>query len=63
MAVPASFNDIGQDAAIRDHVGWVGYQRTFFVPSAWNSKRIMLYFGSAHYNAVVVSPVDIQQNN
>lgn len=54
MPVPASFNDIGQDPSLRDHVGWVWYQRTFYVPTAWKHKRIVLYLGSAHYSTAVV---------
>ncbi|XP_022710584.1 beta-glucuronidase-like isoform X2 [Varroa jacobsoni] len=53
MPVPASYNDVGQDKALRDHVGWAWYQKAFYVPTAWKSKRIMLYFGSAHYNTIV----------
>lgn len=55
MPVPASYNDVGQDKALRDHVGWAWYQKAFYVPTAWKSKRIMLYFGSAHYNTIVVT--------
>ena len=32
MAVPASFNDVAADAAVRDHVGDIWYQRTVRVP-------------------------------
>ena len=31
MPVPSSYNDITQDAALRDHLGWVWYDREFFV--------------------------------
>ena len=27
MPVPASFNDVYEDAAFRDHIGWVWYER------------------------------------
>ncbi|GFG37069.1 hypothetical protein Cfor_05748 [Coptotermes formosanus] len=55
MPVPASYNDITQDKAIRDHVGVVWYDRTFYVPQAWNSNvtRIWLRFGGVHYAAEV----------
>ena len=33
MAVPASFNDLIDEADVRDHWGWVFYQRTFAVPA------------------------------
>lgn len=32
MAVPASYNDVVTDERIREHVGWVWYQRQFIVP-------------------------------
>ncbi|PLS09704.1 beta-glucuronidase [Neobacillus cucumis] len=53
MAVPSSFNDIGVTAAIRDHVGWVWYEREFTVPSLLTSERIVLRFGSATHIAKV----------
>nr|WP_263323392.1 beta-glucuronidase [Neobacillus sp. Marseille-Q6967] len=53
MAVPASFNDLGVKAEIRDHVGWVWYEREFAVPSILTSERIVLRFGSATHTAKV----------
>ena len=35
MGVPASYNDIFPDNAIRDHVGYVWYQREVRVPRGW----------------------------
>ena len=32
MAVPASFNDLSADAAVRDYFGDIWYQRTVRVP-------------------------------
>jgi beta-glucuronidase len=57
MPVPASYNDITQDKAIRDHVGIVWYDRNFYVPHTWNSNvtKIWLRFGGVHYAAEVVS--------
>lgn len=57
MPVPSSFNDITQDPLLRDFVGWIWYDRQFWLPQAWNNgrTRIMLHFGSAHYNAIAVS--------
>ena len=56
MPVPASYNDITQDKAIRDHVGIVWYDRTFYVPQTWNSNltKVWLRFGGVHYAAEVV---------
>ncbi|CAH1376183.1 unnamed protein product [Tenebrio molitor] len=46
MPVPASYNDIGSDADLRDHVGLVWYQRNFFVPKSWNGQRVWIRFSS-----------------
>ncbi|MGX1676012.1 hypothetical protein [Streptomyces sp. NPDC055400] len=40
--VPASYNDLFTDSAIRDHVGWVWYQRTVRVPRGWADERVIL---------------------
>lgn len=56
MPVPASYNDITEDASLRDHVGTVWYDRTFFVPKAWKGDGLVwIRFGSVHYSAIVVS--------
>jgi beta-glucuronidase len=53
MAVPASFNDVAADAAVRDHIGDVWYQRTVRVPRGWAGQRIVLQFESATHRATV----------
>ncbi|XP_037032155.1 beta-glucuronidase isoform X5 [Bradysia coprophila] len=54
MPVPASYNDITEDSALRDHVGTVWYDRKFFVPGSWSdNKRVWIRFGSVHYEAHV----------
>src|SRR5919112_4530715 len=53
MAVPASFNDIAADAAVRDYFGDVWYQTTVRVPSGWDGRRIVLHFESATHRATV----------
>ncbi len=45
--VPASYNDIFTDSAIRDHVGWVYYQRTVRVPRGWASERVFVRIDAA----------------
>ena len=52
MAVPASYNDLVTDQAIRDHVGYVWYETDFSVPLSWADKRVVLRFGSATHHAV-----------
>ena len=55
MPVPSSFNDITQDAKLRDFVGWVWYERNFWVPNFWleSKQRVFLLFESVHYNSTV----------
>nr|WP_154959154.1 beta-glucuronidase [Paenibacillus xylanexedens] len=53
MAVPASYNDIGVSAKIRDHVGWVWYEREITLPSVINEERVVLRFGSVTHIAKV----------
>lgn len=55
MPVPASYNDIGEDASLRDHVGLVWYDRRFHVPPWWikEEQRVWLRFSSVHYAAQV----------
>lgn len=57
MPVPASYNDITQNSTLRDFIGWVWYDKEFYVPQGWFSKttRIVLRFESAHYYTTVVS--------
>lgn len=56
MPVPSSYNDITEDAALRDHVGQVWYDKKFFIPQSWSKhNRVWIRFGSVHYMAVVVS--------
>ena len=52
-AVPASYNDLFTDAEIRDHVGWVYYQREVRVPRGWGNERIVLRFDAATHAARV----------
>ncbi|XP_047991676.1 beta-glucuronidase [Leguminivora glycinivorella] len=55
MPVPSSYNDIGTDASLRDHVGLVWYDRRFHVPVGWAraEQRVWLRFSSVHYAAQV----------
>ena len=53
MSVPSSYNDVGVTADIRNHVGWVWYEREFTIPSLLLSERIVLRFGSATHKAKV----------
>ena len=53
MPVPASYNDIYPDAALRDHVGDAWYQTLARVPAGWAGRRIVLRFDAATHRAVV----------
>ncbi|XP_076647331.1 beta-glucuronidase [Halictus rubicundus] len=53
MPVPSSYNDITTSRELRDHIGAVWYQRTFFVPSSWREQRVFVRFGSVNYLAQV----------
>ncbi|MGW5237364.1 beta-glucuronidase [Monashia sp. NPDC004114] len=53
MAVPASFNDLTADAAVRDFVGDIWYQRTVHVPRGWAGQRVVLHLESATHRATV----------
>src|SRR3954451_13532905 len=51
--VPASYNDLFADAAVRDHVGDAWYQTSVRVPARWAGERIVLRFDSATHRAGV----------
>lgn len=53
MPVPASYNDITQDVALRDHIGDVWYEQSFIIPRSWSGDRIVLWVGSACHHAIV----------
>ncbi len=56
VPVPASYNDLFTDSKIRDHVGWVWYQRIVRVPRGWAGERIVLRADSAtHEGAIYVN--------
>ena len=51
--MPASYNDLFADIAVRDHVGDAWYQTDVRVPARWAGERIVLRFDSATHRAVV----------
>ena len=53
MPVPASYNDITTDHTLRDHIGWVWYERDLYIPLDWMDKRLVLRFGSVAHHAIV----------
>jgi beta-glucuronidase len=47
VPVPASYNDVFADAAIRDYVGEVWYETSVRLPERWAGERIVLRFDAA----------------
>ena len=63
VAVPASYNDQFVDRRIRDHVGWVYYQRDVRVPRGWAGERIIVRVEAAtHEGAVYVDDVLVAEH-
>jgi len=53
IGVPASYNDLFADQAIRDHVGYVWYQREVHVPRGWDGSRIFVRLDAATHEGLV----------
>ncbi|WP_027119821.1 beta-glucuronidase [[Mycoplasma] testudinis] len=53
MPVPASYNEITLDNNIREHVGYVWYQKTVVLPVDCSNQRYILRFGSVTHAAMV----------
>ena len=53
IAVPASYNDLFTDVAIREHVGWVWYQRKVRVPRGFSGQRIFLRADAATHSGTI----------
>ena len=53
MPVPAAYNDLKEDAALREHYGWVFYQRTVTIPEFLKSQRILLRMDAVTHTANV----------
>jgi beta-glucuronidase len=54
MPVPSSYNDLKESPALRDHYGWVFYQRTLSVPAYVRSaQRVVLRMDAVTHHALV----------
>lgn len=63
MPVPASYNDIAVEEALRDHVGEVWYSTTTRVPRGWAGQRVVLRFDAATHRATVwVNETEVAQH-
>jgi len=52
-SVPASYNDLFTDIKIREHVGWVWYQRNLIIPKSWSEERVYIRIDSATHEGVL----------
>lgn len=60
MPVPASFNDLVTDPAIRNYAGDLWYQTEVRVPRGWTGQRILIHLESAtHRGTVWVNDVEL----
>src|SRR3954447_26402466 len=63
MPVPASYNDVLADRAVRDHVGDARYQTVVRVPRGWAGERVVRRFDAATHRAVVwVDDVEVARH-
>ena len=63
VPVPASYNDLYADTAVRDHVGDAWYQTIVRVPRGWAGQRVVLRFDAATHRAVVwVDDVEVARH-
>jgi beta-glucuronidase len=53
IAVPASYNELYPHREIREHVGWVWYQRELLVPKGFAGQRYFVRLGAATHEGVV----------
>lgn len=60
MPVPSSYNDIYEDKELRDHFGWVYYQRHFDLPAKLTEDRLVLRFDAVtHFAKVYINGKEI----
>jgi len=53
MPVPSSYNDITQSQELRDHVGFVWYERELFIPHSLADQRLLIRVGAASHTAII----------
>ena len=63
IAVPSSYNDLFSDVNIREHVGWVWYQRTTFIPQSWDGRKMFVRADSAtHEGIIYVNDIEVARH-
>ncbi|MEY4714119.1 MAG: hypothetical protein RIQ37_449 [Actinomycetota bacterium] len=55
VAVPASYNELFTSREIREHVGWVWYQRTISVPKGWDQRAFVRVDAATHEGKIFVN--------
>lgn len=53
MPVPASYNDLTENLDLRDHYGWVFYQRPLDIPRILKDERVLLRFDAVTHHAKI----------
>ncbi len=53
MAVPSSYNELTQDAALRDYIGPVWYETDIVLHPAWQGRTATIRFGAVSHHAKV----------
>lgn len=53
VPVPASYNDILLQKGVRNHVGWVKYQRLVRVPRGWSQERYFIRSDAATHRGCI----------
>lgn len=53
MPVPYSYNDMAEDINLRDHIGWIWYEKEFIIQELMISERILLRFCSTTHTVKV----------
>lgn len=63
MPVPCAYNDMKEDAQLRDHYGWAFYQKKVNIPKILESERVILRIDAAtHLSKVYWNGEIIAQN-
>lgn len=53
VAVPSSYNELFTQREIREHVGWVWYQRELVIPRGFSGQRYFVRVGAATHEGVL----------
>jgi beta-glucuronidase len=63
ISVPSSYNDLFTDVKIREHVGWVWYQRTVSIPRNWEGELVFIRLdGATHEGVVYVNGTEVARH-